>query len=104
MIRAGRLVHQGSVAELRAAQQAEFLVAPDRDVDRDLLGGLLKRAGLAAAASLFVILVFSRASANGGLVTLHQLAQPNGLVLSAVYLIAALAAAMTVFLRSDVTA
>jgi ABC-2 type transport system permease protein len=37
--------------------------------------------GLAAAASLFVILVFSQASANGGIVTLHQLAQPNGLVL-----------------------
>jgi hypothetical protein len=37
--------------------------------------------GLAAAASLFVVLVFSQASAHGGLVTLHQLARPNGLVL-----------------------
>jgi ABC-2 type transport system permease protein len=37
--------------------------------------------GLAAAASLFVILLFSQASANGGIVTLHQLAQPNGLVI-----------------------
>jgi ABC-type transport system involved in multi-copper enzyme maturation permease subunit len=37
--------------------------------------------GLAAAASLFVVLVFSQASATGGIVTLHQLAQPNGLVL-----------------------
>jgi len=37
--------------------------------------------GLAAAASVFVILVFSQASANGGIVTLHQLAQPNGLVI-----------------------
>ncbi|MFY9933328.1 MAG: ABC transporter permease [Streptosporangiaceae bacterium] len=37
--------------------------------------------GLAAAASLFVILMFSQASANGGIVTLHQLAQPNGLVI-----------------------
>jgi hypothetical protein len=37
--------------------------------------------GLAAAASLFVILVFSQATSHGGLVTLHQLAQPNGLVL-----------------------
>jgi len=37
--------------------------------------------GLAAAASLFVILLFSQASANGGLVTLHQLAQPGGLVI-----------------------
>jgi ABC-2 type transport system permease protein len=37
--------------------------------------------GLAAAASLFVILVSSQATARGGLVTLHQLAQPDGLVL-----------------------
>jgi ABC-type transport system involved in multi-copper enzyme maturation permease subunit len=37
--------------------------------------------GLAAAASLFVVLMFSQASANGGIVSLHQLAQPNGLVI-----------------------
>jgi ABC-2 type transport system permease protein len=37
--------------------------------------------GLAFAASLFVILMFSQATASGGLVTLHQLAQPNGLVI-----------------------
>jgi len=37
--------------------------------------------GLAAAASLFVILMFSQASADGGIVSLHQLAQPNGLVI-----------------------
>jgi ABC-2 type transport system permease protein len=37
--------------------------------------------GLAFAASLFVILMFSQATAHGGIVTLHQLAQPNGLVI-----------------------
>jgi ABC-type transport system involved in multi-copper enzyme maturation permease subunit len=37
--------------------------------------------GLAAAASLFVILIFSQATENGGIVTLHQLARPNGLVI-----------------------
>ena len=37
--------------------------------------------GLAFAAALFVILMFSQATANGGLVTLHQLARPNGLVI-----------------------
>jgi ABC-type transport system involved in multi-copper enzyme maturation permease subunit len=37
--------------------------------------------GLAAAASIFVVLVFSQASATGGIVSLHQLAQPNGLVI-----------------------
>ena len=37
--------------------------------------------GLAAAASLFVVLLFSQASADGGIVTLHELAKPNGLVI-----------------------
>jgi hypothetical protein len=37
--------------------------------------------GLAAAASLFVVLLFSQASAGGGIVTLQQLAQPDGLVI-----------------------
>jgi hypothetical protein len=37
--------------------------------------------GLAAAASLFVILLFSQASPNGGIVSLRQLAQPDGLVI-----------------------
>jgi ABC-2 type transport system permease protein len=37
--------------------------------------------GLAAASSIFVILMFSQATPHGGIVTLHQLAQPNGLVI-----------------------
>jgi ABC-2 type transport system permease protein len=37
--------------------------------------------GLAAAASLFVALLFAQASATGGIVSLHQLAQPGGLVI-----------------------
>jgi ABC-2 type transport system permease protein len=37
--------------------------------------------GLAAAASLFVALLFAQASATGGIVSLHQLAQPDGLVI-----------------------
>jgi ABC-2 type transport system ATP-binding protein len=45
MIRAGRLVHQGSVGELRAAQQPDFIVAPERDADLPLLTGLLQQAG-----------------------------------------------------------
>jgi ABC-2 type transport system ATP-binding protein len=45
MIRAGRLVHQGSVAALRAAQQAEFLIAPEHDADAERTAGLLRRAG-----------------------------------------------------------
>jgi ABC-2 type transport system permease protein len=45
------------------------------------MGCLSAFLGLAAAASLFVVLMFSQASANGGIVSLHQLAQPNGLVI-----------------------
>ena len=45
LIRAGRLVHQGSVGELRAAQQPQFIVAPERDADLRLLAGLLQEAG-----------------------------------------------------------
>lgn len=45
MIRAGRLVHQGSVGELRGAQQPQFIVAPERDGDLPLLAGLLQEAG-----------------------------------------------------------
>jgi ABC-2 type transport system permease protein len=37
--------------------------------------------GLAVAASLFVVLLFSQATPQGGIVSLHQLAQPNGLVI-----------------------
>ena len=64
-------------------------------IDDDDLGGLHQRVdqarrktlflstflGLAAAASLFVVLMFSQATNNGGIVTLHQLARPNGLVI-----------------------
>jgi ABC-2 type transport system ATP-binding protein len=60
MIRAGRLVHQGSVAELQAARQAEFQVSPEHDADRDLLAELLRQAGYGvstgnAEGSLFVL-------------------------------------------------
>ena len=45
MIRAGRLVHQGSVDVLRATQQAELLIAPEHGRDRDQLARLLRQAG-----------------------------------------------------------
>jgi ABC-2 type transport system ATP-binding protein len=45
MIRAGRLVHQGSVSELRAAQRPDFIVASERDADLPLLTGLFQEAG-----------------------------------------------------------
>ena len=45
MIRAGRLVHQGPVTELRATQQAEFVIAPEHDADLEVLIKLMQQAG-----------------------------------------------------------
>jgi ABC-2 type transport system ATP-binding protein len=47
MIRAGRLVHQGGVGELRAAQRPQFILAPEHDADLPLLAGLLEQSGCA---------------------------------------------------------
>jgi len=45
MIRAGRLVHQGSVADLRATQQRDVIAAPEHDADLEQLAKLLEAAG-----------------------------------------------------------
>jgi ABC-2 type transport system ATP-binding protein len=47
MIRAGRLVHQGPVADLRATQQRDVIVAPEHDEDREQLAKILEAAGCA---------------------------------------------------------
>jgi ABC-2 type transport system ATP-binding protein len=45
MIRAGRLVHQGSVADLRATQQMDVIAAPEHDADCERLAKILEAAG-----------------------------------------------------------
>ena len=45
MIRAGRLVHQGSVADLRATQQRDVIAAPEHDADLEQLAKVLAAAG-----------------------------------------------------------
>ena len=45
MIRAGRLVHQGRVAELRETQQRDVIVAPEHDADFERLAEILAAAG-----------------------------------------------------------
>src|ERR1700733_4519083 len=45
MIRAGRLVHQGSVADLRATQQRDVIAAPEHDADLGQLAQILEAAG-----------------------------------------------------------
>ena len=85
MIRAGRLVHQGSVGELRATQQPDFLVAAEHDADRDVLIKLLQAAGCTvtprpAEASVLVetpglgAADLNRLAAAGG-ITLRQLSE-----------------------------
>jgi ABC-2 type transport system ATP-binding protein len=80
MIRAGRLVHQGGVAELRATQQPEFVVAPEHDADRDVLAGLLRQAGceVSAGDGEGLLLV---AAPDTGAAGLNRLAAGNGIAL-----------------------
>ena len=85
MIRAGRLVHQGSVGELRATQQPDFLVAAEHGADRDVLIKLLEAAGCTvtphpAEASVLVETPGLGAAdlnrlAAGGRITLRQLSE-----------------------------
>jgi len=85
MIRAGRIVHQGSVAQLRAAQQPDVLVAPEHDQDLPRLGKILEAAGctlggpagedglLVEASGLRAADLNRLAAVNG--ITLRQLAE-----------------------------
>ena len=50
MIRGGRLVHQGPVAELAAGQRPDIEVAPEHAADREQLTKLLEAAGLTVTA------------------------------------------------------
>jgi ABC-2 type transport system ATP-binding protein len=85
MIRAGRLVHQGPVSELRASQQPGFVIAPEHDTDRDLLVKLLYQAGCTVTpgpsdasvlveASGLAAAELNRLAAGGG-ITLRQLTE-----------------------------
>jgi ABC-2 type transport system ATP-binding protein len=85
MIRAGRLVHQGTVAELRAEQRPDFVVAAEHDADRAQLAKVLDTAGctvsdrpgeaglLVQAAGLGAADINRLAARNG--ITLRQLAE-----------------------------
>jgi len=85
MIRAGRLVHQGTVAELRAEQRPDFVVAAEHDADRAQLATVLDTAGctvsdrpgeaglLVQAAGLGAADINRIAARNG--ITLRQLAE-----------------------------
>src|SRR5579862_3716872 len=85
MIRAGRLVHQGTVAELRAEQRPDFVVAAEHDADDAQLAKVLDAAGCTVSgrpgeAGLIVqapglgAADINRLAARGG-ITLRQLAE-----------------------------
>jgi len=80
MIRAGRLVHQGTVAELRAEQRPDFVVAAEHDADRAQLAKVLDTAGCTVSdrpgeAGLLV-------QAGGlGAADINRLAARNGITL-----------------------
>jgi ABC-2 type transport system ATP-binding protein len=80
MIRAGRLVHQGSMDTLRAAQQPEFLVAPEHDTDCAELSRLLEHHGwmVSPADPDGVLLV---QGSGAGPAEVNRLAAQNGITL-----------------------
>jgi ABC-2 type transport system ATP-binding protein len=80
MIRAGRLVHQGSVDVLQATEQAEFLVAPEHDADRGILASLLQHAGCTVRpGQAGGVLLVEEASMDAA--SLNRLAAQNGITL-----------------------
>jgi ABC-2 type transport system ATP-binding protein len=87
MIRAGRLVHQGTVADLQAAQRPDFLLAPEHEADAAALAKILEAAGcsvtthdgdasVTVAAQDLSAADLNRLAAREG-ITLRQLTQPT---------------------------
>ena len=80
MIRAGRLVHQGPVADLRATQQRDVIVAPEHDDDRERLAKILEAAGCSTTTQDAEGAV--RVAAEGlSAADLNRLAASNGITL-----------------------
>ena len=79
MIRGGRLVHQGPVADLQASQASDILVAPEFDEDQAKLAQVLEAAGCTVTAQPSTLLV----GAADGLAPadINRLAAKNGITL-----------------------
>jgi ABC-2 type transport system ATP-binding protein len=82
MIRAGKIVHQGPVADLRAQEGADIVVAPDNDADTGQLTKVLETAGCTVtpgdgAAGALVVSGTSYSAAD-----LNRIAAQNGIILS----------------------
>jgi ABC-2 type transport system ATP-binding protein len=82
MIRAGKIVHQGPVADLRAKEGADIVVAPENTADTGLLTKVLETAGCTVTpddgeAGALVVSGTGYSAAD-----LNRLAAQNGIILS----------------------
>jgi ABC-2 type transport system ATP-binding protein len=80
MIRAGKLVHQGTVADLSATQQSDVLVAPEHDEDRERLAKILESAGCVISDGPGEATIRIESSGLGA-ADLNRLAAGNGITL-----------------------
>jgi len=79
MIRGGRLVHQGPVADLQATQARDVVVAPEHDDDLEKLAKILEAAGCSTEAQQGTLRI--AAGAGLGAADLNRLAAKNGITL-----------------------
>ncbi|HYY18309.1 MAG TPA: ABC transporter ATP-binding protein, partial [Streptosporangiaceae bacterium] len=80
MIRGGRLVHQGPVAELAAGQLPDIVVAPENAADLEQLAEVLQRSGLSVVADPAGATAVVRASGVSA-ADLNRLAARDGITL-----------------------
>jgi ABC-2 type transport system ATP-binding protein len=80
MIRGGRLVHQGPVAELAAGERPDIVIAPEHATDLEQLTKVMAVTGLSAAASADDGTVVVSAS-QAGAAELNRLAARHGITL-----------------------
>jgi ABC-2 type transport system ATP-binding protein len=80
MIRAGKLVHQGAVADLRADQHPDYLLAPEHDEDTQQLAKVLEAAGCTVTTSPGDATIRVEASDRSA-ADLNRLAANNGITL-----------------------
>jgi ABC-2 type transport system ATP-binding protein len=81
MIRAGQLMHQGPVADLRATQQRDIVVAPEHGDDRDRLAKLLEAAGCVTTVHTADGTIRAEVTAGVSAADLNRLAASNGITL-----------------------
>jgi ABC-2 type transport system ATP-binding protein len=80
MIRGGKLVHQGPIADLRSTQQRDVIVAPEHDADLQQLAEVLAAAGREVTVNTADNTI-QVASVGGSAADVNRLAARNGITL-----------------------